>query len=177
MPVRFGPSPRPNVRQVLQFPLGTTRWLVLGSDRSFERETRLHWLSAEARSVPCTEEDCPWHHLKIRVCTYVPSLCFSLNGRAWKESVLPVNDGMSKILEAPRECCIYELQRFGKENSTVSWKTYEREKYSQPFAGFELLPSLEKIWGMYMHAVKTSPNPAKEKPRLFDESDQGTVAG
>lgn len=171
MPVRFGHVPRPEARPVLQYRVDKPLFIVAGSDTSFDRETPIHWLPDLDRGVPCTHEDCPWcvAHNPTRTIVYVPCQCFSTERRCWFEAVAPINEGMQDFLKQPRSKIVYQFVRRNYRNATVKWFKCEREKWSNEFSGFDVEPSLFKMWGMYGKARKTADRPGEDKPRLFDE--------
>lgn len=168
MPVRFGHVARPQARQVLQYVVGEPLFVVVGTDRSFERECQIHWLPGQQRGVPCTEEDCPWCPLPLKACTYLPALAYTANGRRWKEKVIYLTERMQEFLEEPRDNVIWQFLRSGYRNAPVKWSRFDREKYSQPFAGFDVEESLWKIWGMFGHARRNQNRPDDETLSLFD---------
>jgi hypothetical protein len=171
MPLRFGPCALPHTRQVLQFQVDAPLFIVGGSDRSFELETPLHWLPAQSRAVPCTREDCPWHHLPARICVYVPCLAYSWSSRCWKEKVLALTERMQEWLSEPREKVVYEFVRRKYRNAPVSWAKSSTHHYSLPFSGFDCETSLRKLWGMYANAKKTNDRVDVEPMRLFTDAD------
>lgn len=176
MPVRFGHVARPKARQVLQYVVNDPLFVVVGTDRSFEREVTLHWLPGQNRGVPCTQEDCPWCPLPPKQATYLPALAYSPSRRSWKEKVIYLTERMEEFLDEPRELTIWEFLRSGYKNAPVKWKRYEREKYLQPFAGFDVEESLWKIWGMFGHARRNSAQPGHDRELLFDEVINGKDA-
>jgi len=177
MPIRFGPSPRPQVRQVLQFFVDAPLWVVCGTDKAYDREHLLHWLSAEERTIPCTHEDCPWHHLPTRIQFYVPCLLYGASSRSYREFILPIHWGMREFLNEERQGVIWEFRRRKKKNARVTWTRMERQSYSQPFAGFDIEERLAHMWGMYANAKRTADRPEIDPPRLFDEPPAASEAG
>lgn len=178
MPLRFGAVGPSCTREVLQFKPDLPKFVVGGSDRSFERETPLHWLPGPRKAVPCTWEDCPWCLVRPpdRVCTYVPCMAWSENYKKWKEWILPIHQRMADWLPMPRQNVVYQFGRVKHHNAPVQWKHREDLKIAAVFPGFELLPSLLKMWGMYGEAKRVSLEPTADTLKLFEESTSDRAA-
>lgn len=176
MPVRFGESSRPEVRQVLKYILDNPMHVILGSDEEFDRRTRLHWLSGQGRSVPCLHEDCPFCNLPYRECTYVPVLLWSNVRRSWHEAVLPVLESMTAILAGPRAGRIWIVCRSGKRNSRVVFNSAKTSVLPGDFKGFDVEPSLFRMWSMFGKLRRTGPDPTEEPDRDCRHDDDSAAA-
>ena len=172
MPLRFDSDPRPETFQVLQFALDAPIFIIAGADASFQRRTALHWLPDQKRAVPCTHEDCPWCPTPIRMATYLPALAYSTSLRVWKQKVLPLTESMEEFLTVQHVGKIFEFVRRGRKNAPVRWSQCEHLPKPQPFAGFDVLPSLLKVWGMYASAKRTKARPDADAFRLFNDDDE-----
>jgi hypothetical protein len=172
MPVRFGPvSQLQNHRQILQYRLDEVLYVLVGSDRSFELETPLHWLPEHKRTVPCTHEDCRFclRAPPDRVGFYLPVLLYSHEKRCWQEKILPLHWGMRDFLELPRDKIVYGFGRTKYKNAPVKWKTHPEYKITVSFLGFDCIPSVMHMWGMYAKLRRTADRLDDDTPKLFDE--------
>lgn len=167
MPLRFNSDRAPVAFQVLQFLEGSPLFIRAGTDPQFRLTTPLHWLSDQARAVPCMHEDCPWCPRPKRYATFVPCLAYSSSARAWKQKVLPLTQRMDDFLLENLEETVWEFVRRGRRNAPVTWKLCERLKASTPFPGFDVEPSLLKMWGMWASMKRTDARPDTELG-LFD---------
>jgi hypothetical protein len=153
MPIRWMEDGREPTFPVLQFPAGETVYLVAGSDKRFDRSHLLHWLPDHKRSVPCTHEDCPWCPSPRRSCVYVPALQIA-NAR-WAQRVLPLTDGMQGFLKENRAGSIWEFRRADRFNAPVKWAPSLTFKLTVPkFEGFDVVPSLLRMWGIFTQLEK-----------------------
>jgi hypothetical protein len=164
MPVRFNSAPPRDWFDVIQFKVGVKWHLVVASDKSYRKETPLHWLPAAGRTVPCLHEDCPWHHLPERRCIYLPAATWSQETQRWQNLVLPVMDGMRKFLEKDCHGRIWTFERRDHEKAPVSFWLSETQRGAFPFPGFDVEPSLLRMWGQYVNY------------KLIRNSDAGDVA-
>lgn len=162
MPIRFDADPRPEVFQVVQFHVEEPIHLIPGSDVSFQRSHVLHWLSAEKRTVPCTHEDCPWCPLPSRQAVYVPALVYSTGSRCWKQKILCLTQQMHPFLKENYAGSVWIFSRSKRHNGPVVWRRAENLANPQPFAGFDVVPSLLRMWGMWGKTRRTANRPDAE---------------
>jgi hypothetical protein len=131
-------------------------WVVkLNPDRSLWRTVILHWVFSERTNYPCRGRDCKLCHLSSKICTYCPSLAWPIKPNDFdsringplRPVVLVVNDGLKGILDADLEK-VYLTRRVGqKDNSPVKAFPYDLGMPSPRVPSFDIVPTLEKIWG------------------------------
>jgi len=80
---------------------------------------------------------------------------------------------MEDFLKEDLEFSVWDFCRRGRKNSPVSWRRCETTKASQPFAGFDVEPSLLKMWGMFANFRRTDGIDSAELPKLY--LDRGAV--
>lgn len=168
MPIRFDSDPRPETFQVLQYVQDVPIYVIVASDVSFDRKHALHWLSDQRRTVPCTHEDCPWCPSPVRLAHYLPCLAFSSSFRCWKQKVLPLTQQLEGFLKETRAGVVWQFVRRKRHNGPVTWSRCEELRNPQPFSGFDVVPSLLKMWGMWGKTKRTAARPDVDAPRLFD---------
>jgi len=149
MPLRFNPEGPAPFYDVLEVKLGCSITVQIGTNKAFYLRSALHWLPAQERTVPCLEEDCPWHHLPIRIATHVPVMNYLQSKRRWVNAVLPVTHRMRAILDGDHVGTVYELFRLKAYNAPVSWRINETARSNFDFKGFDVEPSLRRMWGEY----------------------------
>lgn len=168
MPIRFDSDPRPETFQVLQFFQDEPQHLIVGNDASFYKAHALHWLNAEKRTVPCTHEDCPWCPAPVRLSTYLPVLAYSASARCWKQKVLNLTQQMEPFLKEPKAGIVWTFCRRKRHNGPVCWSKCENLRNVQPFAGFDVVPSLLRMWGMWGKTRRTQGRPDKALTLPFE---------
>jgi len=150
MPVRFNAAQRPPHHRVLEYKLGKPHVVFLGAEPAFHRDTPLHWLPAQSRTVPCLHEDCPWHHLPARHCVYVPCQAYDAQSRLWKFAVLPILDSMADFLLTDYVGKVYKIGRYRYKNEPPTIAVYEKmPTHSVVFPGFDVESSLYHMWGEF----------------------------
>ena len=169
MPIRFDEGELAPASEVLQFHLGRPQWLIVGSQATFRKKHLLHYLPAKSRCVPCLHEDCPWCPGDLRLNWYLPALWYARERNAWKQGVLTLTSGMVDFLKEPVEGVVWEFERIGKKNGPVRWKRCERVFKPVPFGGFDVVPSLCRVWGMYANMRRRVEMILGDEPKLFDD--------
>jgi hypothetical protein len=149
MPIRFGEGDIPLAFEVVQFLLNEPVFVIAGSDPALRKAHVLHYLSEQRRTVPCLHEDCPWHKLPIRQAYYLPALRYGAVTKSWKQCVLPLTWGMRGFQDEKVEGKVWEFSRTRCNNGPVRWRCREDLVKALPFAGFDVVPSLVRMWGMY----------------------------
>lgn len=169
MPIRFDQGERPQTFEVIQFKLGRPHFLIAGSDVAFHRRHLLHWLNDQKRGIPCTHEECPWCPGPTREAWYLPCLYAAPDRRTWKQGVLTLTEKMHDFRKLPLAGAIWHFERYGRFNAPVTWKHSEQVFKPIPFAGFDVIPSLVRVWGMYANMKRRLEVIDGAEPRLFNE--------
>jgi hypothetical protein len=177
MPLRFEDSPRPEVFQILTFPVDAPTHVQIGSQASFRLTHAVHWLPSQNQAVPCLHEDCPWCPLPAVERTWLPCLAWTNAGRCWKPKVLALTERLLPWLASAAPDRTYQFVRRSRKNAPVQVTEIERLKVSMSFAGFDCLPSLLKVWGMYATMKNRKNDPTADRPRLFESGDEQAHAG
>lgn len=163
MPLRFNSAPPATFYDVLETKIGCQWTIRIGIDKSFWLSCDLHWLPAQRRTVPCLQEDCPWCHLPGRPTTFVPIEVYFSVTRKWKGFILSCTRKMLPLIEGSIDGRVFEISRYGRDNAPIQWKELEQHRSNLVFRGFDLQPSLKRMWGEYV-------NYKVVRPRIADES-------
>ncbi len=149
MPIKFGqPSKKVHFLQILIPQPGMIYYVNIGHDPKFHRETDLHYLVDENRSVPCMHEDCRYHHLPARPVVYVPAAVFVDPKVLFQPTILMLTDAWRNLLEQDLKKWLFAIKRKGASNSPVVWSQH-RELSSDvvPYEGVNIVASLFRAWG------------------------------
>ena len=171
MPVRFKDRPSPmSTFNVLEFKLALDHYVVVGEPATGHVAKTLHWLPSQSRTVPCLDEDCPWHHLPIREAVYCP--CLYQAGRLWKTGIMTLTLKMQRFLECDYRGKIYKFARKDCYNGPVVWAYQEHMRpCAIPVPPIDVIPSLLRMWGEFSnYKIRTAADQAAaaELPRLMN---------
>jgi len=151
MPVKFGfggPN-NPMVNVTVIQPLKIYR-AIIAFDKSFHRQTLLHYDATSDRSVPCLHEECKRCPAPTRPVTYVPAWLMKGATARFQQTILMVTTAWSGILDHDLDKWVYSLKREREDkNSPVTWaldKAIANDMH--PLRGFDIEASLWRMWGM-----------------------------
>lgn len=186
MPLRFKDRPAPlSTFKVLEFKLGLDQYVIVGHEPACQVVKSLHWLAPQRRSVPCLDEDCPWHHLPTREALYRPCLYADL--KHWKIGIIPFTSKMLPFLDTEYRGKIYKFFRHETYNGPVKWSFQEHMRpCTIPVPSIDVVPSLLRMWGEYCNYKIRLPevqagdgDPTTRAPRpkihVVDEPKEGVA--
>jgi len=162
MPIKFGkPSKKQHFLQILIPQPGNYHIVNIGHETKFHKETDLHYLVDENRSVPCMHEECRYHHLPARPVVYVPAAVFVDPKVNFQPAILLITDSWRNILDQDLKRWLFGIKRKGANNSPIVWSQHrEIEKEIPSYEGIDIESSLLRAWG-YRDASPVQP------PTLF----------
>ncbi len=131
---------------------------IIGHDKSFHRQTLLHYDTALGQSVPCLHDECKRCPAPTRRITYVPAWVFMGPSLQFKERILMVTASWESILAHDLDKWIYTLRRErDASNAPLTWAIESAiGGKSRPLTGFNIEPSLYRMWGIKAPAGEMS---------------------
>lgn len=168
MPVRFDAGHVPVSFELLQVRQDRPQFVIAGSDKALWKQSLIHWLTAERRGVPCLHEDCPWCPGPTRDYIYAPVLWYASASRAWKQGVLCLTEKMHGFKAEDHEGVIWEMFRRGRPNAPVQWQKSSANLRPCDFKGFDVVPTLMKVWGMYTQFRRRARRPGDATDSLYE---------